>query len=521
MPRRSTTRSCHRVKALALPKQDWPLIAAGGVLLAVAYPPFHLLLPSFACVIPVVWLITQSADDARPLRRRLVQGFWYGLVSQGLVLYWLVIALWHFTPLSLLAYVATILVYGLYHAGLFAIVGWVGTRTRLSLLVVLPICWTALEWWLGHAGDVAFPWLGLGTSLTGFPMLVQIADVVGARGVTFLLVLANVALALALPRWREPRAIRTFVAVGAGVVVALGYGALRARAIPIRPVGTVALVQPNIGFQEKWEAEFRDSIFERLISMSAEAMRETSPQLVVWPEAAIPGYLANRPAWDRAISLQARAAGIPILAGGLDVEWYGSGPQDYDYWNAAFFIDADGQRNDTTYHKRYLVPITERVPFVNPRWFDLDFFGGFAIGRQAPLFESDMGRFGIIICYESAFEDRTRQYRMRGADWIVNITNDAWFGRTSAPRQHFAHLVMRAIENRVGIARAGNNGISGFVDPLGRAYGLTRLDERLITADVLVTSDTRTLYTRLGDWVGLFSIVGTVLLVGTAWRRRS
>ena len=142
------------------------------------------------------------------------------------------------------------------------------------------------------------------------------------------------------------------------------------------------------------------------------------------------------------------------------------------------------------------------------------------MGDPGVLYYARLGPFGVLICYESAFEDMTRRYRAMGADFVVNITNDAWFGETSAPYQHFAHLVMRAIENRVGIARAGNSGISGFVDPLGRAYGLTQLNRRLHTADMLVTSDTVPLYTRLGDWVGLLSLVGTALLVGFAsWRR--
>jgi apolipoprotein N-acyltransferase len=194
---------------------------------------------------------------------------------------------------------------------------------------------------------------------------------------------------------------------------------------------------------------------------------------------------------------------------------------DLDYWNAAFLFDSTGSRaGQPVYHKHYLVPITERVPFVNPRWFDLPFFGAFGVGALGDLFEVGIGRFGVIICYESAFEDLARRYRAMGADFLVNITNDAWFGETSAPRQHLAHLVMRAIENRVGIARAANTGISGFVDPLGRIYDRSRLGERRFVLGELVTSDARTLYTRLGDWVALLSLIGTVMLLGFAWWRR-
>ena len=137
------------------------------------------------------------------------------------------------------------------------------------------------------------------------------------------------------------------------------------------------------------------------------------------------------------------------------------------------------------------------------------------------MYETPVGRFGVFICYESAFEDLPREYRARGADFLVNITNDAWFGRTSAPYQHAAHLVMRAIETRAGIARAANSGISEFVDPLGRESRRTALYHATYVTDTLVTADVVPLYTRVGDWVGLLSLVMAAGLVGFAfWRRR-
>jgi apolipoprotein N-acyltransferase len=505
---------------LVLPRRDWALIVPGALLLVLAYPPFHLLLPSFICLVPVVWLIAAAARDERPVRRNLVQGFWYGLLSQGLVLYWMVVALWHFTPLAGAGYAATVLILAVYEALLFAAVGWITRRTGLSQVVVLPFLWTALEWWVGHQGDIRFPWLGLGTSLTGFPTLVQIADVIGARGVTFLLVLANAVLATVWLNRRRPRVALHLAAVGVGVLAALGYGTWRVRTTPLRPAGTVALIQPNIGFTEKWEPGLANQIFDGLLDLSRQALAADHPRFVIWPEAAIPVWFPYPP-WEARIGALAREARVPFLVGGIDSKRTGPGPEDYDYWNAAFLFDATGTRAPyAVYHKNYLVPITERVPFVNPRWFHLRFFGGFAVGTPGAVYRIGIGRFGVVICYESAFEDLSRRYRALGADFVVNITNDAWFGETSAPRQHLAHLVMRAIENRVGIARAANTGISGFVDPLGRITDTTQLGERTYRVGTLVVSDARTLYTRWGDWVARLSLVGTVLLLGFAWFRR-
>jgi apolipoprotein N-acyltransferase len=140
------------------------------------------------------------------------------------------------------------------------------------------------------------------------------------------------------------------------------------------------------------------------------------------------------------------------------------------------------------------------------------------------VYPSTLGRFGVVICYESAFEGLTREYRRSGADFLVNITNDAWYGRTAGPYQHAAHLVMRAIETRMGVARAANDGISEFVDPLGRTYAETGLEKEASVSGPLRTSDVIPLYVRLGDWVGLLCVLATLGLVGVlaldAWRAR-
>lgn len=530
------------MKALLPARGDWRLIGAGAFLYALTSPPLDLLLPPFLCLVPAVWLLMDAAEEPRPLRRQLVQGFWFGLAFQGILLYWMVIALWHFTPLSFLGYGATVFILALYVAGVFGLSGWVQRRTGLGLLVAFPVFWTAAEWAIGHQGDIRFPWLGLGTSLTGFPTLVQIADVVGARGVTYLLVLANVAIALAWRRRIAGRSPWRLVAgVAVGVAVAAAYGVVRERTLPVRPVASVAVLQPNIGYEEKWVEERQAAIFDHTLALASGAIAETSPDLVAWPEAAVPGMLACSPAdsracryvsgrtvrraWRGRIADLAASTRVPQLVGAQS--WELTAPEaenpyeSYEYYNAALLFDSLGaHESQPEYRKGYLVPITERVPFVNPRWFDLQFFGGFGIGHERPVYAIASGTFGVMICYESAFEDLARDYRSRGADFLVNITNDAWFGRTAAPYQHAAHLVMRAIETRVGIARAANSGISEYVDPLGRVSMETPLyTATFVQADVW-TTPVRTLYVRWGDWVGAGSVLLALVLVGVAAGRR-
>ncbi len=504
------------MRALALPRRDWLLVGSGASLFALAYPPFHLLIPSFTCLVPVTWLLLEGEGDPRPLRRHLVQGFWYGVLSNGLVLYWMVVALWHFTSLSALGYAASVLVLGMWGALLFGAVGWIRRRTGVSLLLVLPFLWTAMEWMIGHQGDIRFPWLGLGTSLTGFPTLVQVADIVGARGVTFLLVLANAALALGwVARGDRRRALKLWVSVVAGVALAWGYGLVRQRQIQLRTVGKIAAIQPAI--EAKWERD-PDSVVASLLSLSDSAAAR-AVRLVVWPEAAVPQVLEWRPEWVSRIAQHARSREVALVVGALDVVPFSTSPRGYEYFNAAFVFDSAGGVLSPPYHKNYLVPIVERVPFFDPQWFErLRWFGGASVGQPGTVYRVGTDRFGILICYESAFENLSRRYRTLGADFLVNITNDAWFGKTSAPYQHAAHLVMRAIENRVGIVRAANTGISEFVDPLGREHARTRLGDRTLITGELVTSDTVPLYTRLGDWVGTASLAGTALLLLLAFR---
>lgn len=493
------------------PGHERGLIALGALLVPLAYPPFHLLVPSFICLVPAVLLIVRTDGDPRPARRLAVSGFWFGTLANALVLYWLIVALWRFSKLSALAYIVTVTTLGLLTAALFVAVGWL-RRTGVPVLAAFPLLWTALEWFVAHLPDVGFPWLGLGTSLTGFPTLVQLADVVGARGITLLLALANTTIALTwLRRARPLRAAAIAATVVAGTVAAAAYGLARERHIPLRRVGELALVQPNVGYAAKRNRSLQDSLVFALVDQSWAAARAGNPDLIVWPEAAVPDYFFRNPEWEAAISRHAARAGTPILVGGHDMVF--ETREKYEYYNSAFLFDATGRSDlQPVYHKHYLVPIVERVPFINPRWIDLTWFGGFGVGEPGPVYDVATGRFGVLICYESAFEDLSRDYRRRGAHFLVNITNDAWFGRTSAPYQHAAHLVMRAIENRVGIARAANSGISEFVDPLGRKSRTTELEIEATVIGPLATSDAVPVYTRWGDWVGYGTLILSAVL---------
>lgn len=518
-----------RLKAL-LPSRRHALAAAlTAGLLFVAYPPFNLVAPAFLALVPLLWLLEEAvgtgaqahpgtgSDAGAPWGEVARIGYWFGAAASGLVFYWLVIALWHFTPLALAGYLAAVLVV-LAPGWLVFALGyvWVRRRTGLPVWLVFPLLWTAFEWLVGHQGDLAFPWLGLGTSLTSVPTLVQFADFGGARGVTLWLAWVNALLYLALARraWR-PAALATVTGLAA-----LGYGLWREATIVMRPVTTVAVLQPNVGFSEKWDPGEQDSLVVALVRQTVEAARLPGVRLVAWPEAALPDFFERHPNWDALVRTTVAELRTPLVAGALDAEIHPDGS--FDYFNAAFVYDSTGnRRGQPSYRKRYLVPITERVPFLPPKWFkSLSYFGGFSRGDRFPVYRIPEGGFGILICYESIFEDLARGYRRDGADFLVNITNDGWFGTTVGPYQHAAHLVMRAIETRMGVARAANTGVSEYVDPLGRIHLATPLNVQRVAAGPVLTSSARTLYVRLGDWVGALALAGSAALLIAGYARQ-
>jgi apolipoprotein N-acyltransferase len=502
-------------------RHRWLLVLLGAIALTGSYPPFPLPFLSFVAVVPAVLLLDDAATDARRAYR---WGFRYGLAANGLVLYWLVVALWHFTALAALGYFVTVFLLGVFTGGLFWFVARLrGTYPRLGLGLVFPIAWTALEWAVGHLGDAAFPWLGLGTSLADAPVLVQWADLAGARGVTWWVAWCNVMVAQGVVAWGEWRSVvRRLGAVAASVVLVAAYGVWREHSVVTREVGHIALVQPNVASGEKWEAN-PDSQIATLIGLSREAAAAQRVDLFLWPEAALPGYLPQQAEWVRAVAAFAAGTHTPVLTGSLDVEFT---THPYQTFNAAFYFDALGlTRPYPPYHKHDLVPVVERVPFVPVSWFRAvpwlgRWSGGFGHGKALPLFPAAIGRFGVLVCYESAFEDLSRKYRRAGADFLVNITNDSWFGRTAGPYQHASHLILRAIETRMGIARAANDGVSEFVDPLGHVTQPSRLGTQTVVVGPLRSSDVRTPYVRLGDWVGTLCVIATLGFAGALVAKR-
>ncbi len=521
-----------------------PLVS--GVLLTLSFPPFHLLLPPFVAFVPYLIFVATSPLDREGSASVRRASFWMGVVYYGTLLYWLFTALVFYTWLSLLGYIITVVVL----STILALAGWAlhACRARLALpfWISLPLFVTAAEWVQAHLGDLAFPWLGLGHSLTGFPALVGFADLTGARGVTVWLLAINGLVGEWWLRGLRGNWRRHAAALALTLALPVGYSLLRWHTLETRPAARVLVVQPNIPEDLKLNRQAAlDSSRIALGNLTqAKLDRRPDVELIVWPETAQPFFYDRARGWTLWAARLARTNATPLLFGTLDLFEGEDGA--YEYYNAALLLNAEGSRAGL-YRKHHLVPVVERVPFVPISWMRklraraaqgwrlplvgdvgsfFRWFGGYGRGEDEPVLGSEDAGFGVLICYESIFPGLSRTYRRAGARFLVNITNDAWFGRerpwwsqTSALHQHPAHLVMRAIENRMGVVRSANTGISLFVDPRGRVYEETPLFQPDARVGVVRTTDGQTLYTRLGDWPGWFCALGSALLSLVAWRR--
>ena len=421
------------------------------------------------------------------------------------------------------------------YLGLYvALFGWivrvVRRRLGLSVFLVAPVAWSAAEW-LKSTGELGCPWGNLGTVLAGQPVWVQGASVVGAQGLSLWIVAVNSLVAAALVKFVARRPVEGALRLALGIaIVALPpvWGASRLRdaeratATPgaMAPIARVALIQPNIASDQKWNPALQDTVVEVLYRLTHEATADSGGlDLVVWPETALPFYARLEPLKLRRLLDTAKAIGTPILAGYPDARLSSSG--DVTTHNAAGLVLRTGSISGQ-YEKIHLVPFGERIPFQGL----FPFLGRFDLGQaewtpgtERVVFSGAGPPFGVMICFESIFPDHARHYRQGGAQYLVNITNDEWFGRSAGPVQHADLAVLRATELGLSLVRAANTGISMIVDPYGRVRTKSGLFEKTIVVGDVSPPRPTTRYAQWGDWTTVLSLAVVVLLLVAGWFR--
>jgi len=431
--------------------------------------------------------------------------FWFGTV------YWLI----HVSLIGLILLVLYISFYFVFFGFFFRLTTH---QQRLSTITV-PLVWIILEWIRSHL-ITGFGWALLGYSQYLNLSVIQIADITGALGVSFVIMAVNVALYRVVivivrsdpersegerrsnlktgPEQTERFMVRLLrfarhdgMAVIVLVTLAFGYGFYQLHRTPYRlpldPI-KISVIQGNIPQNEKWGDEFRESILCRYESLTLDAAK-AHPDLIIWPETSVPGVIGDEPELLKRVQSLAKRTGMPLLVGSVTSTSRAGNPESTSYYNSALLISGTGAVS-AQYDKLHLVPFGEYVPLERYLPFLRQLIGipigDFKAGERCIIMRSPVTRhqapvkFGVMICFEDVIPELSKKFVQQGADFLINITNDAWFMKTAAPYQHAAASVFRAVENRVPVVRAANTGLSCFIDINGRIYDKVNVDKNEI-----------------------------------------
>lgn len=482
------------------------LAAIAAILLVLSFPSFNLNLLAWVALVPLFFAV----DGLKPSKAFLVAYLTGAIFFLGTI-YWLV----HVT----LPGMAVVVLYLALYFGLFGLVySQLKTHNSQLILVLLPAVWVTAEWLRAHL-LTGFGWALLGHSQAANPVIIQIADITGAYGVGFLIVLVNAAIFLTIrDAMRKDYKIGYLIIALTLVFIVTAYGSYRLRNIFSGERIKVAVVQGNIPQTRKWDLRFREEILSKYEALTRQAAG-SGPDLIIWPETSVPAFLEFEKDVSDRISGLSKTLQIPILAGAPSTD---SG-DDQRLYNSAVLFGADGKFAGK-YDKLHLVPFGEYVPFKRALGFVERFapspIGDFSGGKDFSVFSFFLERrssdeklsrrllkkvkFSCLVCFEDIFPDISREFVKRGAGFLVNITNDAWFKDSSAAYQHAQCSIFRAVENRVNVVRAANTGLSCIIDQKGQVVaevskgGRDLFVEGSVSHDIVLTR-ARAPYTVYGD----------------------
>ncbi len=459
-----------------------------------------------------------------PARRGFLLGLLTGIPYFAGTVYWTAGTVTTFGGLPFIVGVIVAGVLVLYLSLFVAIAaaasGVIIRRFREAGLMIAPAAWVATEYLRGNLFG-GFPWIPLGNSVVTLLPLAQVASLVGVYGLSWLLATLHACFALATLTTGRTR----ISAAVAALVIVTGpslWGSARineARLVRDGAPVRVGLVQANIPQAQKWDPSNAGAIFERYVTMTRQAIAEGA-QFVLWPESATPFFFEEDGFGADRLRALSRESGTPILFGSDQIE-RGNGPD--RYYNAAFMLDPAGATVGV-YRKMYLVPFGEYVPFKNLLFFVgplVEAVSDFAPGSSVTMLPVHGHMVSTAICYEVVYPDLMRKAVHEGAELLTTITNDAWYGTTSAPYQHFALASMRAIEQGRYLARSANTGISGIVDPYGRVVVGTDLFATTIVVGEVRFLQERTIYAKIGDVAPQCAVLLTLLALALATIRIS
>ncbi|OGR23322.1 MAG: apolipoprotein N-acyltransferase [Desulfobacterales bacterium RIFOXYA12_FULL_46_15] len=487
---------------------------ASGLLLTLSFPKTGLSYIAFFALIP--WLISLPALT---LKQSFYSGFIAGLFHFITLIYWIIPTIHIYGGLHLIMAGSTLVLLCFYLALYPAVFAFLSKKLNAPpfFTPILAAClWTSLEYIRTYA-FTGFSWGSLGYSQYLNLLFIQIADFSGVYGVSFLIVLINCVFAdffIMLRKKEGKKSVIVMLFTVFLISAVLFYGRQRLSAIDSlmssAPKPAISVIQGNIEQDMKWSDEFKDKTVDKYILLSKTIIKD-EPELIIWPETALPFYYGYERVLSNLVDQCVRESKTHYLIGSPAFKSHG---KETLYYNRAYMLNRFSIVTGT-YDKNRLVPFGEYVPFGKY----LTFLG--KITAQAGNFSTGDRSFipldfkehktGVLICFEILFPEIASGFVKNGADILTAITNDAWFGQTSAPLQHFSMAVFRAVENRRSIARAANTGISGFIDPTGKILETTPLfTDRAITRQIPALT-LISFYTRYGDIFAFSAMVAFCL----------
>jgi apolipoprotein N-acyltransferase len=476
-----------------------------GALLVLALPKPDLYYLSWIAFVPL--LLALSPEKSR--LKAFGFGYAAGLVFFGGSCYWIVNTMATYGGLSLgtsLAVFALFVSVFALHTALFAVLLQLQLARfgHWGMLLAAPT-WVAVELIQTYAIFGGFPWMLVGYALAPYQGLLQVVTVTGIYGLSFLLVGVGSLLALSL---RVGNA--KLVAISAAIMLAANFMPAPQGERPDDPL-SVRVVQTNIDIEQSWESSAREQLMDELHTLSV--LTPANPDLVIWPETPSPFYLNHDADFRYRMGAIARALDAHFLLGYIDFD-------DENPSNSAGVLSPSGDQI-SRYNKIHLVPFGEYVPLRTILFFAESLtrnVGDFVPGSDYTLATVDDHPVASTICYEDVFPALMRQFTRRGAELIVNVTNDGWFGATSAPYQHLRMSVVRAVENRRYIVRGANTGISAIIDHFGTVVSETELGERTVLDGVAGYRSDLTFYVRFGDVFAYLAASLAIAALLMAWR---
>ncbi|MBI5075165.1 MAG: apolipoprotein N-acyltransferase [Nitrospirae bacterium] len=495
-------------------------------MLVISFPRFDLSFLAWISFVPLLFSLWK-----KDWKESFVSGFVFGMVYFFGTLYWVYHSINHFGGISFLSSIIIVLFFSAYLSlfpALFSMLfSQVYKKSRLPALFIAPVLWVCIEYIRSYA-LTGFPWASVGYSQYRFLSLIQISDVTGIYGISFLVLAVNGFIAdllLIQKRLKEmPLFPLSYFMAGSAlllmvIITSFGYGFWRLHQNRAGKDLPISVIQGNIEQDKKWEPAFQNEVIDIYTKLSGEALKE-HPALIIWPETAVPFLFGSDMVNTERLSQFQKQSRTSLLFGAVMVKKHSAGSSDLT--NSAVLLENEGEKS-YVYDKIHLVPFGEYVP-LRKVFFFLDKLvagiGDYIPGSQYLQADTEMGRFSTLVCYEIIFPGLVRKFYTGGGDFMVTITNDAWFGKTAGPYQHFSMAVFRAVENRKPIVRAANTGISGFIDSNGKILVQSGLFDRRVLTHTLKTDSTMTFYTRFGDLFSFFCIVISIILLGTIVPRR-